>query len=61
MKKPYFVMLRHPNGEYFLPLVDDDSEVVQFATADDAITGAQGSDLGHNVGFEVFDFSEGGL
>ena len=54
-------MLRHPNGEYFLPLVDDDSEVVQFATADDAITGAQGSDLGHNVGFEVFDFSEGGL
>lgn len=59
MKKPYFVMLRHPNGEYFLPLVDDNNESVQFATQKEAHEGAKSSWLGSETGYEIFDFREG--
>jgi len=59
MNKPYFVMLRHPNGEYILPLVDDNNEMVQFSTEEDALNGAESSSLGSEVGFEAFKL--GGL
>jgi hypothetical protein len=59
MKKPYFVMLRHPNGEYFLPLTDDNEENMQFATQREAHEGAKSSSLGSDVGYEIFDFREG--
>jgi len=59
MKKPFFVMLRHPNGEYFLPLVGDDDELVQFATKAGARVAAETSSLGSEVGYEIFDFREG--
>jgi hypothetical protein len=59
MKKPYFVMLRHPNGEYFLPLVDDDNEIVQFSTKAGARVGAETSSLGSETGYEIFDFGDG--
>ena len=56
MNKPYFVMLRHPNGEYLLPLIDDDYEMVQFETFEEAETAAEGSSLGSEVGYKVFNF-----
>ncbi len=59
MEKPYFVMLRHPGGEYFLPLVDDDDECIQFETAIAAHAGARDSSLGSDCGYEIFDFREG--
>ena len=59
MKKPYFVMLRHPNGEYFLPLNDENDENAQFATKEEAIAAAENNGMGSAVGYEVFDFREG--
>lgn len=59
MEKPYFVMLRHPNGEYFLPLVDDFDESLQFETEIEAKDAANSSSLGSEVGFEIFDFRKG--
>lgn len=59
MKKPYFVMLRHPNGEYFLPLLDENDEIEQFSTADEAGKMAECTSLGCDVGYEVFSFNEG--
>lgn len=55
MKKPYFVMLRHPNGEYILPLIDN-NEMVQFATEEAANNGAENSSLGSEVGYKIFEF-----
>jgi len=52
-------MLQHPNGEYILPLVDDENEIVQFATEEDARKGAESSSLGSEVGYEIFEFGEG--
>ncbi len=52
-------MLRHPNGEYFLPLVDGNGECVQFSTQKEANDGAKNSSLGSEIGYEVFDFREG--
>jgi hypothetical protein len=52
-------MLRHPNGEYFLPLVDGENEVVQFEDEESAELAANGSSLGSEVGYEIFDFREG--
>lgn len=60
MKKPYFVMLRHPNGEYFMPLIDGDLELMQFSTEEEANDVAENTLLGNQVGYEVFDF-RGGL
>lgn len=59
MKKPYFVMLMHPNGQWFLPLTDDKGETVQFATKNEAHNGAKSSCLGSETGYEIFDFREG--
>jgi len=61
MKKPYFVMLRHPNGEFILPLVDEANEIIQFGSRSDAITGAESSSLGNEVGYEVFHFGNRGV
>ena len=60
MTTPYFVMLRHPNGEYFLPLVDDDNEIMQFSSEDEARDGAKSSSLGSEIGYEVFNFWDSG-
>jgi len=59
MKEPYFIMLRHPNGEYFMPLVDSRDDIMQFGTEQAAKKAALGSSLGFEVGFEVFDFRLG--
>ena len=59
MKRPYFVMLKHPNGEYFLPLVNDENEVIQFATEDEAKERAESTWMGSDVGYEIFDFQQG--
>jgi len=59
MKKPYFVMLTHPNGEYFMPLIDGDLELMQFQTEAEARAGAENTSLGSEVGYEVFDFMQG--
>jgi len=59
MKKPYFVMLRHPNGEYFLPLVDDNYELLQFESIGLAKSCAESSSLGHEFGYEIFNFFDG--
>ena len=59
MEKPFFVMLQHPNGEYFLPLVDDNNEIVQFATEESAREGAKSSWMGSEIGYEIFDFQQG--
>ena len=59
MKEPYFVMLKHPQGEWFLPLVDDKDEIVQFKTVGDARAAAKTSSLGSEVGYKVFDFTQG--
>jgi len=56
MEKPFFVILKHPNGEYILPLVDERLELVQFASESEAIDGAKTSSLGDEIGYEVFDF-----
>jgi hypothetical protein len=59
MDKPFFVMLRHPNGEYFLPLVDDNYENMQFSTEDEARTAAESSLFGSETGYKIFDFYRG--
>ena len=59
MQEPYFVMLTHPSGEYFLPLTDENGEIEQFETQPDAMAGALSSSLGSEVGFEIFDFRKG--
>ncbi len=58
MKKPYFVILRHPNGEFILPLVDDNEDIVQFSTEENARKGAESSSLGAEVGYEIFGINE---
>lgn len=52
-------MLKHPQGEWFLPLVDDKDEIVQFKTVGDARAAAKTSSLGSEVGYKVFDFTQG--
>lgn len=57
MDKPYFVILKHPNAEYILALVDDDG-LIQFATKEDAKDAAKTSFLGDEIGYEIFDFRD---
>lgn len=59
MKSPYFVMLKHPGGEYILPLVDDCNELMQYPSEKEAIEAAQNSWLGSEIGYSVFNFEEG--
>lgn len=60
MEKPFFVMLRHPGGKYILPLIEgDDAAIMQFSTEEEAREAAQGSWLGSEVGYEIFNFDEG--
>jgi len=56
-KRDFFVILYHPNGSY-LPLVDNDNELLFFETAEGADTAAKSSLLGSEFGWETFEMGQ---
>lgn len=58
MKNPYFVILKHPNAEYIVPMTDEQGDICQFSSKKEAREGAESSFLGSEVGYEVFNFQD---
>jgi hypothetical protein len=57
-RKDFFVMLYHPNGS-FVPLVEEDNEMMFFGTVKEADDHAKASCLGSEFGYETFQMGEG--
>lgn len=51
-------MLYHPNGS-FVPLVEEDNEMMFFGTVKEADDHAKASCLGSEFGYETFQMGEG--
>lgn len=58
MHYEFFVMLSTQQGG-IVPMVDDDDEIVLFASEADARTCAHANILGHACGFEIFQRGTG--
>lgn len=55
MDKPYFVMMRNQDGESAEPLVDEDGDVMFWASRDEAYTAGAGHYFASAFGFEVHE------
>ena len=59
MANDVFVMLLTENGS-FTPLMEKDGEdICKFGTKDEAESAAEGTFLGHCIGYEVFELGYG--
>lgn len=58
MNGNFFVMLYHPEGKY-LPLENEDDEMMFFITSEYAREAAESSLLGSEFGYEIFEIGTG--
>jgi len=59
MKNRFFIMMSSQNGDYVLPIVDEDEEVMLFETQEDAEACATAHSFCQAFGYEVFERGTG--
>lgn len=59
MKNRFFIMMSSQNGDYVLPIVDDDEEVMLFETEEDARRCGDDHSFCQAFGYEVFERGAG--
>lgn len=55
----FFVMMNNHKGDLIMPLVDDDQNVMLWATADEARDAADANPFASHFGFEIFERGTG--
>jgi len=59
MKNRFFIMMSSQNGDYVLPIVGEDEEVMLFETQEDAEDCATDHSFCQAFGYEVFERGTG--
>lgn len=59
MNKPYFVMLHNQKATTFVPLMNENNELLMFETYPKAEVAAENTLFGREFGYEIFKEGEG--
>ena len=55
----FFVMLLHPNGNWFPMASDDEGSMAFYSSEMEAMEDASANPLGENYGYEIFELGSG--